>query len=51
MNTSPAITGGRFQGVAYFDGGLFREPARLELSDTELVLLRESAKSDWSKVA
>ncbi len=26
-------TGGRFKGVAYFNGGLFAEPARLELHD------------------
>lgn len=50
MNTSPGVVGGRFKGVPYFDGGLFREPARLELTDTEIVLLRQSAKSDWSKV-
>ncbi|MCP5524737.1 MAG: class I SAM-dependent DNA methyltransferase [Verrucomicrobiales bacterium] len=42
--------GGRFKGVAYFNGGLFTQPARLELQDTELVALREAAKSDWSKV-
>jgi hypothetical protein len=42
--------GGRFKGVAYFNGGLFIQPARLELQDTELVALREAAKYDWSKV-
>jgi SAM-dependent methyltransferase len=50
MNTNPAPTGGRYKGVAFFNGGLFAQPARLELTDTELVLLREAAKSDWSKV-
>lgn len=50
MNTSPAITGGRFKGVPYFNGGLFAAPARLELKDLELVALREAAKFDWKKV-
>lgn len=50
MNTSPPMSGGRFKGVRYFNGGLFREPARLEIQDLELVLLRQAAKFDWSKV-
>jgi hypothetical protein len=50
MNARPSPTGGRYKGVAYFNGGLFANPARLELGDTELVLLREATKSDWSKV-
>jgi hypothetical protein len=50
MNTSPAPTGGRFKGVAYFNGGLFAQPARLELQDLELVLLRKAAAFDWKKV-
>jgi transposase-like protein/methylase of polypeptide subunit release factors len=50
MNLNPPAGGGRFKGVRYFNGGLFLEPARLELTDTELVLLREAAKDDWSKV-
>jgi SAM-dependent methyltransferase len=50
MNTSPAATGGRFKGVDYFNGGLFAEPARLELRDLELVLLRQAAAYDWKKV-
>jgi len=50
MNSRETPTGGRYKGVAYFNGGLFAQPARVELTDTELVLLRETAKSDWSKV-
>ena len=50
MNTPGITPGGRFKGVPYFNGGLFAQPARLELTDTEIVLLRECAKSDWSKV-
>src|SRR6266850_1935085 len=50
MNTNPPNSGGRFKGVSYFNGGLFAEPARLEIHDQELVLLRQAASYDWSKV-
>jgi len=50
MNTNPPEAGGRFKGVNYFNGGLFCEPARLEIEGLELVLLRKAAKFDWSKV-
>ncbi len=50
MDTSPALTGGRFKGVPYFNGGLFARPVRLELHDLELVLLRKAAAHDWKKV-
>lgn len=50
MNTSPSPTGGRFRGVAYFNGGLFSHPARIELRDLELVQLRKAASYDWKMV-
>jgi hypothetical protein len=50
MNTNPPPAGGRFKGVSYFNGGLFAQPARLEIQDLELVLLRQAAAYDWSKV-
>jgi len=50
MNTPGGISGGRFQGVNYFNGGLFAEPARIELYPDELAQLKQAAKSDWSKV-
>jgi hypothetical protein len=50
MNLNPPAGGGRFKGVRYFNGGLFAEPARVELTDTELVLLRGASRNDWSKV-
>ncbi len=34
----------------YFDGGLFAEPARVELYDDELNQLKQAAKFDWSNV-
>jgi SAM-dependent methyltransferase len=50
MNTPQPTTGGRFRGVDYFNGGLFEEPARVELYDDELAQLRQAAREDWSKV-
>ena len=50
MNTKGGMKGGRFKGVDYFNGGLFIEPARIELHDDELNQLKQAAKSDWSKV-
>jgi hypothetical protein len=50
MNRPGGTPGGRFQGVAYFDGGLFAEPARLELYPDELAQLKQAAKSNWSNV-
>lgn len=50
MNTSGITAGGRFKGVPYFNGGLFAQPARIELSNDEIQLLRDAARFDWSKV-
>lgn len=49
MNSKKNV-GGRFKGVDYFNGGLFAEPARLELYPDELNQLRRASKSDWSQV-
>src|ERR1039458_7488107 len=50
MNSREAAHGGRFKDIPYFNGGLFAEPARLELLDQELVLLRKAADFNWTKV-
>ncbi len=50
MNTPGKTPGGRYKGVNYFNGGLFAEPARIELNYDELQLLRVTTKKDWSKV-
>jgi hypothetical protein len=50
MNNPKRAAGGRFKEAPYFDGGLFAEPARLELHDLEIVEPRKVAKHDWSKV-
>src|SRR5262249_24690214 len=51
MNTPGGVNGGRYQGVDYFNGGLFVEQARIELQADELAQLREAAKSNWSQVS
>ncbi len=50
MNTPGGTHGGRYKGVDYFNGGLFAEPARIELYPDELAQLKRAAKSNWSKV-
>jgi hypothetical protein len=50
MNSPGQATGGRFKGVDYFNGGLFSNPARLELESDEIHFLKEAAKADWSQV-
>jgi hypothetical protein len=50
MNTPGKTAGGRFKGVDYFNGGLFAEPARVELDRNEVALLVKAADSNWSKV-
>lgn len=50
MNTKDGVKGGRFKGVPYFNGGLFADPARVELVADERTLLKEAAQFDWSKV-
>src|SRR5688500_2891481 len=51
MNTDAPHTGGRYKGVRYFNGGIFSEPARIELYPDELAQLRGATESDWSKVS
>jgi len=50
MNSKGPKTGGRFKGVPYFNGGLFKEPARIEIHEIELNLLKKAAEQNWSKV-
>ena len=50
MNSPGVTPGGRFKGVGYFNGGLFAEPARVELHPDEVNQLRQAGKADWSKV-
>ena len=50
MNTPGRTPGGRFKGVDYFNGGLFAEPARIELYPDEIAQLKKAAEADWSNV-
>ena len=50
MNTPGITPAGRFEGVDYFNGGLFRHIDPIDLTKQELKLLEISALEDWSKV-
>ncbi|NDJ16186.1 class I SAM-dependent DNA methyltransferase [Myxacorys almedinensis] len=50
MNRPGTATAGRYQGVEYFNGGLFREVHPLELTEKELELLELAASQDWKAV-
>ena len=50
MNRREGTTGGRYIGVAYFNGGLYSNPAKVELTSIELRILREACEFNWSKV-
>ena len=49
-DTRPA-RGGRYQGVKYFNGGLFNTIDPLELNTEECQLLLDAAQEHWSSVA
>ena len=48
-NQKPA-RGGRFSGVPYFNGALFRDVDPVPLRKAELLPLVEAAREDWTKV-
>lgn len=50
MNNPTGNAGGRFKDVPYFNGGVFANPAEMELTGPEIVLLKECSMSNWSKV-
>ncbi|GAB4341173.1 MAG: class I SAM-dependent DNA methyltransferase [Cyanophyceae cyanobacterium] len=50
MNQRGKTRGGYFDGVDYFNGGLFSEILEFDLETTELEILRETARQDWNKV-
>jgi N-6 DNA Methylase len=50
MNRQEKTADDRYQGVDYFNGGLFADPARVELRSDEVALLKAASKEDWSKV-
>ncbi|AFZ59325.1 class I SAM-dependent DNA methyltransferase [Anabaena cylindrica FACHB-243] len=50
MNQLGKTPAGRYQGVDYFNGGLFSQIHAIELTREELNFLDVSAREDWSKV-
>jgi len=50
MNRKEGNVGGRYKGVAYFNGGLYAHAAKIELTVEERVLLDEACDFNWSKV-
>lgn len=50
MNTEKPARGGRFKGVRYFNGGLFKTIDPIELAGAELELLAEATTENWSKI-
>src|SRR3989344_4180108 len=50
MNTSAPARAGRYEGVPYFNGGIFAVVEPVELDKVELEALQEAVKEDWSKV-
>lgn len=50
MNDDNPARGGRFQGVPYFNGGLFAEIDPIDLTADEIKILAEAADFDWSMV-
>ncbi|WP_339373755.1 DNA methyltransferase [Anabaena sp. 4-3] len=50
MNQPGIIPAGRYQGVDYFNGGLFTVIHPIELTKEELQFLELSAKENWSQV-
>ncbi|BAQ61411.1 type II restriction enzyme [Geminocystis sp. NIES-3708] len=50
MNNKGVTPTGKYQGVEYFNGGLFATVEAIELTKPELDILVTVAKQDWSKI-
>jgi len=50
MNSPGTTEAGRFKGTPYFNGGLFSEIPRIELSPAQLGQLIDSARENWRMV-
>src|SRR5215210_7991206 len=50
MGSARPARGGRFNGVEYFNGGIFEETEPLELNSDEVSLLAEASSENWGKV-
>ena len=50
MNTPGKTPSGMFEGTPYFNGGLFREIQRIELSSKQINTLLECCNEDWNAI-
>lgn len=50
MNTHGITPTGKYKGVDYFNGGLFKNIYPIELNQQELEILQTAAREDWSKI-
>ena len=51
MNNPRGAGGGRYKDVSYFNGGIFAEPAPVELGSDEAEMLRHAAEYNWSQIS
>ncbi|MCL4741225.1 MAG: hypothetical protein KJZ54_03390 [Phycisphaerales bacterium] len=52
MNTPAGVTGGRYKGVPYFNGGIFAESAAVELDPLdEIATLKQAAAYNWAHIS
>lgn len=51
MSTPGGAEGGRYKDIPYFNGGIFSEPAPVELEVDEVALLKRAAEYDWSTIS
>ena len=51
MNSETPARAGRFQNVAYFNGGLFDTIEPIELKKDELLMMMDASSEHWGKVA
>jgi len=51
MSSRKPAKGGRYADVPYFNGGIFVEPAPIELAPDEISQLKRAAEYDWSTIS
>ncbi len=50
MNSKTPASGGRFKGVKFFNGGIFKKVYKIDLTNQELELLLIASTYNWAKV-
>ncbi|MCC6908622.1 MAG: class I SAM-dependent DNA methyltransferase [Phycisphaerales bacterium] len=51
MNTPGGVSGGRYKGVPYFNGGIFATPAPVELGGDEVSRLKRASEYNWAHIS